>query len=190
MPNTEITTPTTQAMPITTTLDAPIRLGMLLTFIAVTAPICQTYPCDSFLRAPTRRECVHDVERLRAPRGQHRADHGQRRREGEAGTDHAPRQPQAAGADQPVDRRLREIRHREAEAGGERANQQGFAEHEADHGPVAEAVGLEHRELGNALAHRLHHRVAGQEQQHEGDSAEHHVGKEVDVADPVDAGFA
>ncbi len=39
MPNTATMTPTTPAMPITMTLELPMRRGMLRRFIAVTAPI-------------------------------------------------------------------------------------------------------------------------------------------------------
>jgi hypothetical protein len=41
MPKIETTTPTTPAMPITTTLELPSRRGMLCRFMPTTAPICR-----------------------------------------------------------------------------------------------------------------------------------------------------
>ena len=56
--------------------------------------------------------------------------------------------------------------------------------------PVSEnPMRLHHREFRHALAHRLHHGVAGQEQEHEQHRADHGAGQDVDVAQRLQPGL-
>ena len=70
-----------------------------------------------------------------------------------------------------------------SERRGHAAEHQRLGEHEAHDGRIAEAVGLQDRELRNPLAHRLHHRVAGHEQQREHHGCDDGVDEKADVAD-------
>src|SRR5688572_3414096 len=180
--NTDTSTATTAAMPTTTTTDGPTRCGMLRRLKLKTAVIWRnTCVSDS-----TARERVDDVQALGAPSRQPRADCSHRDRERHAADEHALLHGNRRNAHR-VEHRGEQRRGRdEAHDCRRHAQQRGLGEYQQGHGQVAEAVRLQHRELRYALADRLHHRVAGDEQQREQHGADDRVHDEADVADALD----
>src|SRR6185503_15327861 len=183
-PKTERITATTPAMPTTMTLELPMRCGTLRRFIAVTEAIClNTLPTPRYRVRSTPRERVDDAEALRAQRRQRRADDGEHDGQAETHRDHGQRQIQTPGPELAIHRRRDDGGDSDAECGRDAAENHRLREHEAHDRAVAEPVGLQHRELGNAFANRLHHRIAGHEQQRKHHGGNDGVDEEPDVAD-------
>src|SRR5271166_1166303 len=78
MANTETSTATTPVMPMTMTLEAPSRCGSVCRFMTVIAISCLNTLVLS-------RECIDDVQALRAQRGRQSHDECEQHRDADAG---------------------------------------------------------------------------------------------------------
>ncbi len=85
-----------------------------------------------------------------------------------------------------IDGRQQHLREQKAEHAAEHDQQHGFGEHEAKHALVGKTNRLQHRELRNALAHGLRHRVAGEQDQREEHSRDDGADDQADVAELLD----
>src|SRR6266850_2984826 len=165
MASTETRTPTTPAIPTTTTSEVPRRCGMFLRLMSV---IWTTWFSQG-IASPVSRERVHDAQAVHPQRRRQPDRDGQPERHGGgpepgAGLHEEGREAPAGGAVQDGEHA---DRGEHAEAGADDEEQCRLAEHERRHGGVGEAEGLEDGQLRHPLADRLRDRVAGQDQDRE-----------------------
>src|SRR5882724_4182623 len=179
--STETRTPTTPAIPTTTTREVPRRRGTLRRLISVT----WTTWFSQDIASPVARERVHDAQPVHAQRGRQPDGEGQRdrdgRRPGPGGRLHEQGRKAAAGG------AVQDGQHGDggehAEARADHEEQHGLAEHQRRHGGVGEAERLENGQLRDPLADRLRHRVAGQDQDREEDGEQDARDQRAHVAD-------
>jgi hypothetical protein len=178
--STETSTPTTPAMPTTITSDVPRRCGRLRRLISVIWVIwCSALELIG-------RPASSTMRRRRARSAGGRPTASATITASAAASAHVVSVTNSGGKRPPVEPLTAgssACGGGHAQAGAEAEEQHGLGQHEGRHARVGEAERLENGQLGNPLAHRLRHRVAGEDQDGEEDRDENARDHRADVAD-------